>query len=100
MSCNVCRGYDSSNCPTCSVSFAQAICPECDGDGLDHSLAFNIRTRQTTEVSEMAWMLLPDTEDIAEARGWNYCKAEETCPFCKGQGMVFQDNHGNYFPML
>ena len=99
MSCETCWGYDPTNCPTCAESLSQVVCPECDGDGLGRRLAFNIYTRQTTEVTETAWMLLPDDEDAAEARGWNFCKAEEPCPLCNGLGKVWQDMRDNYCPL-
>lgn len=78
---------------------AQVICPKCDGDGFNHTIAFNIRTRQYEEVTELTWMLLPVTEEEAEAKNWNYCRAEETCPYCKGLGLVLKDEDEEYYPI-
>lgn len=78
---------------------AQVICPHCDGDGFDHRLAFNIRTRLYEEVNELTWILLPVTEEDAEAKNWNYCRAEEHCPHCNGLGLVLQDENGECYPI-
>lgn len=78
---------------------AQVICPECDGDGFNHRMAFNIRTRQYEEVNELTWILLPVSEEEAEAKCWNYCRAEVVCPHCNGLGLVLQDENGDYYPI-
>ena len=80
-------------------ALAQVFCPHCDGDGFDHRIAFNIRTRQYEEVTELTWMLLPVTEEEAETKNWNYCRAEESCPFCNGLGLVLQDENEDYYPI-
>jgi DnaJ-class molecular chaperone len=90
MSCTVCRGYDTSKCPVCSEQLEVIECPECNGTGINHRLAFNIRTRQYVEVTPMTWEILPSDEDRAEAMGWNYCRTEENCPYCKGIGEVMR----------
>ena len=100
MSCSVCRGYDSHACPSCGQGLSQVLCPVCGGDGFDHRLAFNIRTRQYEEVTELTWLCLPISEEAAEARGWNYCKAEESCLFCKGRGIVYQNDRSEYQPII
>jgi DnaJ-class molecular chaperone len=100
MSCTVCQGYDTQNCPVCGETLQVVPCPECDGTGVDQRLAFNIRTRLFVEVNKLTWLILPSDEDRAEAMGWNYCRAEENCPFCKGIGEVHKDRYGDLSPML
>lgn len=99
MSCANCRGYDSASCPTCGENLVHIDCPVCDGDGQSRK-ALNIHTRKTTEVTEIVWQLLPECEEEAEAKGWNFCRAEEPCPFCKGLGFALQNDKGEYFPLL
>lgn len=89
MSCTVCSGYDTSKCPVCSEYMEEIECPECDGTGLNHRLAFNIKTRQYVEINPTTWDVLPVTEEEAEFKGWNYCRAEEECPYCKGSGVIY-----------
>jgi hypothetical protein len=100
MSCNVCRGYDSHDCPVCGIDSTIEKCPECEGTGVNHRLAFNIKTRQFVEVNPLTWMLLPVTEEQAEAKDWNFCRAEENCPYCKGLGEVNRDARGELHPMI
>lgn len=100
MSCTVCQGYAVQNCPVCQENLHTVCCPECDGTGINHRLAFNIRTRLFVEVNKLTWLTLPSDEDRAEAMGWNYCRAEEDCPFCKGIGEVHKDRYGDLSPML
>ena len=89
MSCTVCSGYDTSRCPVCSEQMEVIECPECDGTGLNHRLAFNIKTRQYVEIDPTTWNILPATEEEAEFKGWNYCRAEEECQYCKGSGRIY-----------
>lgn len=35
MSCSVCEGYSSYNCPCCGPQIEKIVCPECDGSGED-----------------------------------------------------------------
>ena len=98
MSCNVCRGYDSHDCPVCGIESSVERCPVCSGTGIDQRLAFNIKSREFVKVTEIAWLMLPKTEDEAEARGQNYCRAEDNCPFCKGLGEVRKEGDA-YYPL-
>lgn len=100
MSCAVCRGYDSQNCPVCSEPVEVVTCQECGGTGLNQRLAFNIRTRLFVEVTPLTWQMLPSSEERAEAMGWNYCRAEDDCPYCKGFGEVHRDSRGNITPII
>lgn len=100
MSCTVCEGRSlTAECPCCSNVAGIEPCPECDGTGVDHRLAFNIRTRQHVEVTPMTWEMLPSDEDRAEEMGWNYCRAEENCPYCKGIGEVRMLVDGSFEPL-
>jgi hypothetical protein len=47
----------------------------------------------------MTWEILPSDEDRAEAMGWNYCRAEENCPYCKGIGEVRMLVDGSFEPL-
>ena len=98
MSCSVCRGYDSHDCPYCAAESTIERCPVCSGTGIDQRLAFNIHTRKFVKVTEIAWLMLPKTEEEAEARGQNYCRTEENCPFCKGLGEVRKEGDA-YYPL-
>lgn len=100
MSCAVCLGYDSQNCPVCSEPVEVVTCQECGGTGLNQRLAFNIRTRLFVEVTPLTWQMLPSTEERAEAMGWNYCRAEDDCPYCKGFGELHRDRRGNLTPII
>ena len=58
-------------------------------------------------IEEMAAMTNPDkivwidgTEEQAEAKDWNFCRAEENCPYCKGLGEVHRDARGELHPMI
>ena len=97
MSCNVCAGYDSTNCPVCGEERI-VTCPVCEGTGINQRLAFNIHTRQSVKVTEIAWLFLPKTEEEAEAKGQNYCRSEENCPACKGLGEVRKEGDA-YYPL-
>lgn len=89
MSCSVCAGYDSYNCPCCGEDVRMIDCPECKGTGYEPYMAFNIRTRGMTEVTMLTWMLLPRDEEGAERRGTNYCRMpRERCGRCHGEGQV------------
>lgn len=100
MSCTVCEGKSLTvECPCCSNVAGVETCPECDGTGVNHRLAFNIRTRQYVEVTPMTWEILPSDEDRAEAMRWNYCRAEENCPYCKGIGKVRMLVDGSFEPL-
>jgi DnaJ-class molecular chaperone len=100
MSCSVCEGRSLiAECPCCSNVAGIETCPECEGTGINHRLAFNIKTRQFVEVTPTTWEILPSDEDRAEAMRWNYCRAEESCPYCKGIGEVRMLVDGSYEPL-
>ena len=50
---------------------------------------FNVVTRETSEVSEEEYDMLPDDEDMAQDLGSAFCKAElAECPECHGLGEI------------
>lgn len=88
MSCSVCLGYDSYNCPCCGEKHT-TTCPDCQGSGYTPYLAFDIRTRRDIPVTKAAYDLLSIDEDAAHTLGMRYCKQEiEICPTCYGSGEV------------
>ena len=89
MSCSVCAGYSSYNCPCCGHSVEMTDCPECNGTGYAPHKALQIHTRQVVTCSALTWDMLPADEDTAYSRGENWCKyPREACPVCKGEGEI------------
>lgn len=87
MSCSVCAGYSSYNCPCCSEEVKMIECPDCE-DGF-HYFSFNIRTRQFVRVTKIAYQILPFDENDAEHEGKNYCQGDVMkCPTCEGMGEI------------
>lgn len=101
MSCDVCRGTNSSRCPVCGEQQDIVYCPECRGLGLKKCFAVSIRSGKVMEVTAETYMGLPETEDEARVAGKKYYRhyADE-CGFCGGTGEVWQDSHGNYHRMI
>ena len=92
MSCSVCAGYSSYNCPCCGEEVRMITCPDCQGTGYTPHRALNIHTREDVKVTAVCWDLLPNNEDIAAQKGENYCKLpRECCPTCKGDGEIPED---------
>lgn len=89
MSCSVCAGYISYNCPCCSDDVKMVACPDCQGSGYTPYKALDIITRKEVPVTEIAYMMLPIDEDTAAHYGMRYCKMEiDVCPTCRGSGEV------------
>lgn len=92
--CTVCEGYSSTKCPCCGEGVETAICPDCHGTGKTPYLAVNLVTKEIEEVTESAWLIMPEDEDEAAlltARGkkQNYCRCEKggsICRTCYGHG--------------
>ena len=59
MSCSVCAGHDTYNCPCCGETIQMIICPDCYGTGMKKPRAFHIYRRLTVEVTETTWQILP-----------------------------------------
>ena len=52
-------------------------------------MAFDLKSRRTIPVNELAYDILPIDEDEAESRGMRYCKVEiEVCRTCYGAGEI------------
>lgn len=92
MSCSVCAGHDTYNCPVCGESVRMMTCPDCKGTGLEPYKVFNIHTRGEIEVTREQWFAYPKSEDDAFEQGENLCRMERGyCPTCKGEGEIPED---------
>ena len=88
MSCTVCRGHDSYNCPCCGEAH-MTTCPDCKGSGYGPYKAWHIHERRTVECTSLAWLILPRDEDEAVARGENFCRMQrDYCHTCHGDGEI------------
>ena len=89
MSCSVCAGYSSYNCPCCGEEVRMMTCPDCKGSGMAAYKAYHIHRHITAEVTKICYDILPKDEDDAIARGENWCRyPREICPTCKGEGEI------------
>ena len=88
MSCEVCAGYSTYNCPVCGGDAGVIICPDCNGTGEGDWKVFDIRQRIVVRCSEIAYLYAPDTEDQAEQMGRRYCKESNVCQTCQGAGEI------------
>lgn len=92
MSCPVCAGHDTYNCPCCGEDVRMETCPDCKGTGYAPYKAWHIHRHVETEVTKETWLIIPKDEDEALAKGENWCRMErETCPTCKGMGEIPED---------
>lgn len=84
MSCVVCAGYLTYNCPVCGGGVTMVECKDCE-DGMEY-WAFNIKTRNFVRVTALAYQILPFDEDDAENDGKVYCQGEiRPCATCHGE---------------
>lgn len=89
MSCSVCAGYSSYNCPCCGEEVRMMICPDCKGTGEAPYKAYHIHNKVTVVCSELTWQALPPDESSAYVRNENWCRwPRECCPTCKGDGEI------------
>lgn len=92
MSCEHCKGYSVSYCPVCGAGEVRTItCPDCNGTGKTPYMAYDLRSRNTYEVSELVWLTLPEDEEEARYNNRHVCRDEEggyRCPTCHGDGMI------------
>lgn len=100
MSCSVCRGYDSDNCPCCGEDMDIIDCPNCNGTGEADWQVFDVKTRETVDCSEIAYHYAAEDEDEAEFLGKRYCRLSCECQTCKGNGSVYQDRSDNIYPIF
>lgn len=89
MSCSVCAGHDTYNCPVCGESVRMETCPDCKGTGLAPYKAWHIHRHVAVEVTYLTWLMIPRDEDDAFTKGENWCRMDrEQCPTCKGDGEI------------
>ena len=89
MSCSVCAGYDSYNCPCCGKEVSMTVCPECHGTGWEDYSLLQIHTRGIIKVSREQWVRYPADEDEAFDKGENLCRMpRERCGRCHGEGEI------------
>lgn len=88
MSCSVCSGYSSRNCPCCGDEPRMTLCPHCKGTGEQDWMVFDIKDRIAVECIESAYLYAPEDEDTAEYLGKRYCKLSCTCKTCNGEGEI------------
>lgn len=85
MSCSVCRGHDSRNCPCCGGS---SVCPECGGTGKAFT-AYDMEKDAIIKVSEDEYRMLPEDEDEANELGVRYYREDIIdCEMCDGEGYM------------
>lgn len=89
MSCDVCRGTNSSRCPVCGGHSEPGPCPECRGIGLVNCYALSMKTGEEIEVTAETFLCLPETEEEARRAGRYYYRAySEGCRRCDGTGEI------------
>lgn len=88
MSCEVCSGYSSHNCPVCGGNSSAITCPDCKGTGEGDWKVFDILQRMVINCSEIAYIYAADSEDEAELQGKRYCKESNICQKCGGAGEI------------
>lgn len=88
MSCSVCEGYSSENCPCCAQDVEMVRCPDCLGEGVIY-LAFALITRKEFRVSKEEYLSMSEDEDVAVAMARLECRSEIIeCPTCHGEGEI------------
>lgn len=66
-------------------------CERCKGTGKIH-YAIDVRSGKETEVTDIAYMILPDDEDGLQY-GQHYIKGDcSTCRICNGDGYITEDD--------
>lgn len=97
MSCDVCRGTNSSRCPVCGDEPDIVTCPKCRGLGLVNCYARSLRSGEEIEVTAETYLGIPATEEEARASGRHYYRSfAEDCEFCGGSGEVLLNSDGCY----
>ena len=91
MSCSVCAGHSSYNCPCCgSGSVNWVECPDCEKGLTYHSIS--IRSGKEVKVTAVAYQILPFDEDDARHNRQNYYQGDiRCCKTCGGEGMIPED---------
>lgn len=90
MSCTVCAGYSSQDCPCCGKGAGVTDCPDCGGTGEGAWKVWDIIDRVIVDCTEIAYQIACNDEDEAAVKGKRFCKLSDTCPTCRGTGQVMQ----------
>lgn len=91
MSCSVCAGYSSYNCPCCGEEVRMVDCPDCYNGHV--YWAFDTIKREFTQTTPLAYSILPIDEDDAKYSGKRYCQGSvEICRTCMGEGMIPEEH--------
>lgn len=89
MSCDVCKGINSSRCPVCGTGEREDECPHCNGTGVDECWAVCVDTGEKVKVTSLAWITLPWFREEAVAKGKRQFRGMATdCPYCDGSGLL------------
>lgn len=88
MSCEVCAGYSSYNCPVCGGEVSMTTCQDCKGTGEGDWKVYDIKLGIVVRCSKIAYIYAADDERAAELMGKRYCKESNTCQTCNGLGEV------------
>ena len=86
MSCEVCAGYSTYNCPVCGEQARMMTCPDCNGTGEGDWKVFDVVKRMVINCPKLAYDLAPDSEDKAIEMGKRFCRESNICQTCKGVG--------------
>ena len=88
MSCEVCAGYSTYNCPVCGEQARMMTCPDCNGTGEGDWKVFDVVMRMVVNCPKLAYDLAPDSEDKAIEMGKRFCRESNICQTCKGVGEI------------
>lgn len=91
MSCSVCAGYSSHDCPCCGTEPQKITCPACKGTGHGDWKVWDIIKRVEVTCNEIAYRTSPRNEDDAIRLGKRYCRYSCTCKTCGGDGEIVID---------
>lgn len=90
MSCSVCAGYSSYNCPCCGKDTRIIECPDCE-NGLRY-YSIDIKTGEEKQVTKAAYLILPFDEDDARQEKKRYYQGDIVkCRTCDGDGVIAEE---------
>ena len=88
MSCSVCLGYSSANCPCCGAQYEVIDCPDCKGTGEHDYTVWDVHLGLEVSCTKLAYLSAAGDEDTALERGQRYCKYSCVCKTCNGEGTI------------